>query len=63
MGVIEYRGSVTTSGHSEGHYICDVKDKFTGKWFRTNDNNLPIEISIENVSTCGYVILYKKNHF
>ena len=60
MGVIEYRGSVTTSGHSEGHYICDVKDKFTGKWFRTNDNNHPIRIDIQDVSTCGYVILYKK---
>ena len=60
IAVIEYRGSVTARGHSEGHYICDVKDKFTTKWFRTNDNNLPIEISIQDVSTCSYVVLYKK---
>ena len=60
IAVIEYRGRLTPSGNSDGHYICDVKDKLTGKWFRTNDNNQPMEIDLQDVSSCGYVILYKK---
>ena len=60
MAVIEYRGRVTPSGHSDGHYICDVKDKSSGKWFRTDDNKQPVEIKLQDVSSCGYVILYKK---
>ena len=29
IAVIEYKGRVTASGHSDGHYICDVKDELT----------------------------------
>jgi uncharacterized UBP type Zn finger protein len=60
VSVIEYQGSVRGTGESQGHYICDVKDKSSQMWFRTNDNNVPIPISLEDVSKCAYVILYRK---
>ena len=58
--MIEYRGTLTSTGDSEGHYICDIKEKSSGKWFRTNDNTNPISIEEENVSKSAYVVLYKK---
>ena len=60
VSIIEYHGSVHTRGESDGHYICDVKDKSEGTWFRTNDNKDPIPIEPEDVSKCAYVILYKQ---
>ena len=60
MSVIEYKGNLRSTGESDGHYICDIKDKSSGKWFRTNDNSDPIQIELEDVSKFGYVILYKK---
>ena len=58
--MIEFKGSLKRTGESEGHYICDIKDKSRWNWFRTNDNSKPIQIRQEDVSKFGYVILYKK---
>ena len=60
VSVIEYKGNVTSTGYSVGHYICDVKDRSSGKWFRTNDNDDPIQIQEEDVSKSAYVVLYKR---
>ena len=60
VSVIEYKGNVTSTGYSVGHYICDVKDRSSGKWFRTNDNDDPIPIEDEDVSKSAYVVLYKR---
>ena len=60
ISVIEYRGRVIHTGESDGHYLCDVKDKRTNLWFRTNDNSLPIPVNINDVSQNGYVVLYKR---
>ena len=60
ISVIEYRGSVTATGISQGHYICDIKDSSSGRWFRTNDNNNPISIECDDVSKLAYVVLYKR---
>ena len=60
VSIIEYKGSINRSGESEGHYICDIKDRSTQKWFRTNDNRDPIPIDVEDVSKFAYVILYRK---
>ena len=60
VAVIEYQGRVNASGQSAGHYICDVKEKSTGNRFRTNDNKDPVQIDQQNVSTCAYVVLYRK---
>ena len=45
---------------SSGHYKCDVKDKESGHWFRTNDNATPLIINKDHVSNLPYVVLYKK---
>ena len=60
VSVIEYQGNVSSSGRSEGHYICDIKERSTKQWFRTNDNINPVPIQVEDVSKRGYVILYRK---
>ena len=60
IAVIEFKGIVTKTGQSNGHYICDVKDADTKTWFRTNDDNDPIEIPVSSVSKRGYVVLYKR---
>ena len=56
IAVIEFVGNVDSSGH----YKCDVKDKESGHWFRTNDNAIPQIMKKENVSKLSYVVLYKK---
>ena len=60
VSVIEFQGSVSSSGRSQGHYICDIKERSTQQWYRTNDNNHPVPIEVEDVSQMGYVILYRK---
>ena len=60
VSVIEYQGNISKQGDSAGHYICDIKEKQTGCWFRTNDNRNPIPIDIEEVSKLAYVILYRQ---
>ena len=58
--VIEFKGRVYPSGESAGHYLCDVKDKTSRKWFRTNEDKFPHQIETSDVSKCGYVVLYKR---
>ena len=60
VSVIEFQGSLTALGQSEGHYICDVKERSNGQWFRTNDNDNPISIEAKDVSKSAYVVLYKR---
>ena len=60
ISVIEYRGRLTNTGESQGHYICDVKDVNSNSWYRTNDNCDPVEIQSSDVSKSGYVILFKR---
>ena len=60
VSVIEYQGHVSSQGESAGHYICDIKERLTKRWFRTNDNEKPISIDEDRVSQLAYVILYKK---
>ena len=60
ISVIEFQGRVTPTGESSGHYICDVKEKLSNLWFRTNDDCHPVEICPSDVSRNGYVFLYKR---
>ena len=57
---IEFRGTVSATGESSGHYICDVKPKSNENWFRTNDNEHPKSILKKQVTKCNYVTLYKR---
>ena len=61
ISVIEYQGSLSLTGESCGHYICDVKDVNTNRWFRTNDNRDPVPIEDCDVSDCSYVVLFKRS--
>ena len=60
VAVIEYQGTLSRAGVSQGHYICDIKDKETKLWYRTNDNCDPIQISISQVSKKAYAVLFKR---
>ena len=51
---------MTRDGEGQGHYICDVKQGSTQTWYKTNDNESPIPVSINNVTKCAIVILYKQ---
>ena len=60
IAVIEYQGMISSTGESQGHYICDIKYPRSQQWYRTNDNSIPIPIHKTNVSKCPYVLLFKK---
>ena len=51
---------MTRDGEGAGHYLCDVKCKESQNWFRTNDNNDPVLITVDNVTRNAVVILYQK---
>ena len=60
VALIEFQGRVSSQGDSAGHYVCDIKHRLTESWFRTNDNNTPVQIEPDNVSKLANVILYRK---
>ena len=61
IAIIEFAGNVESArGDSRGHYTCDIKDKSSGGWFRTNDNAIPKTIKSKDVSNLPYVVLYRK---
>ena len=60
VAVIEYQGTISRAGVSQGHYICDIKDKETNLWFRTNDNRNPVQISTSQVSKKASAVLFKR---
>ena len=58
--MIEFKGNINNEGESQGHYLCDIKENVTNKWFRTNDNSDPMPIRTIDVSQYGYVVLFKR---
>ena len=60
VAVIEFQGTLSRAGVSQGHYICDIKDKESKLWYRTNDNRDPIQISTSEVSKKAYAVLFKR---
>ena len=58
--MIEYRGGFNNEEDTSGHYTCDIKEKNSGSWYRTNDNDLPQQISLTDVSNLGYVVLFER---
>ena len=57
ISVIYHIGQVT-SNDTRGHYMCDVFDFKSRKWFQTSDDDVPKEIS--SVTRNGYIFLLKK---
>ena len=60
IACIEFRGTVTSTGQSSGHYICDVKPKFSNEWYRTDDTKTFKLKDENNVTNLSYVTLYRK---
>ena len=60
IGVIEFDGRLSTSGQSGGHYTCDIKERMSNMWFRTNDERNPITIQVADVSKYAYIVLLKR---
>ena len=60
IAVIEYLGRLSPTGQSDGHYICDIKERISNKWFRTNDSSPPIPLRTTDVSKLGYVVLFMR---
>ena len=60
ISVIEFAGTLSSSGESAGHYTCDIRESFLKTWFKTNDNSNPIPLSVSDVSKNAYVVLFKR---
>ena len=61
ISIIKFKGTLNSLGQSQGHYICDIQEKSSKVWFRTNDNCFPEPILLEDVSRNAYVILLKRS--
>jgi hypothetical protein len=61
IALVEHQGQMAEDGKTRGHYICDLEDQETLRWFRTNDNQTPVPISLDDV-TKNPVVLYRKKH-
>ena len=61
ISIVEFEGSINSSGQSHGHYICDVEEQTSKVWFRTNDNSFPLPILLEDVSKNAYVVLLRRS--
>ena len=59
IGIIHHRGGII-GDRTHGHFLADVKNKHTNKWFRTSDNDPPQDISKSGLTKHGYIFLYKK---
>ena len=57
IAVIYHKGHVENND-TRGHYMADVCDVRTGKWFNTSDDAVPTETSA--VTETGYIFLLKK---
>ena len=60
IAVAVFAGRVDNLGQSHGHYTCDVKEKQSNTWFRTNDSTNAVSIEAKDVSKLPYVVLYKR---
>ena len=57
--IIHHSGEVIDD-NTMGHYQADVHDKLSQQWFRTSNNQPPVEIARDDVTDKGYIFLYKK---
>ena len=63
IALVEHQGQMTQDGETQGHYICDLEDIESLTWFRTNDNQPPMAISLDCVTKTPVVVLYRKINF
>ena len=59
LAIIHHSGSIINQT-TRGHYQTDVRNKETGTWFRTSDNDEPKKLTSTSITKVGYIFLYKK---
>ena len=59
LTIIHHSGSIIEQT-TRGHYQADVRNKETGSWFRTSDNDQPKKLNASGLTRKGYIFLYKK---
>ena len=59
IAVIHHAGEVIQNT-TRGHYQADVLQKQTNKWYRTSDEEAPVEIEERDLTQKGYIFLYKR---
>ena len=59
IAIIHHSGSIIGQT-TRGHYQADVRNKETGCWFRTSDNDPPKKLNANGLTKKGYIYLYKK---
>ena len=59
IAVIHHTGEVIENT-TRGHYLAGVLQGQDNKWFRTSDDELPVEIKSSDLTERGYILLYKK---
>ena len=59
IAIIHHSGSIIEQT-TRGHYQTDVRNKETGSWFRTSDNDPPKKLNASGLTKKGYIYLYKK---
>ena len=60
IAVTHHTGEVMQNT-TRGHYQADVLHKSSNSWFRTSDDEPPVEITEADLTDRGYMFLYKKN--
>ena len=60
ISIIHHRGNVVGMS-TEGHYLADVRNIETNSWYRTSDNDPPVDITHSGLTKMGYIFLYKKS--
>ena len=60
ISIIHHSGNVIGKS-TEGHFLADVKNNNTNTWFRTSDNDTPVDITEKGLTKMGYIFLYKKS--
>ena len=58
IAVIHHTGIVTKGNDTRGHYMADVRNAVTDEWFRTSDDQVPIQV--HSPSDKCYITIYKK---
>ena len=59
LAIIHHSGSIVEQT-TRGHFQTDVRNKETGSWFRTSDNDPPKKLNSSGLTKKGYIFLFKK---
>ena len=60
ISVIHHRGGINSDSYYSRHYMADVRSKSDGSWYYTSDATIPKQISRDQVTKAGVVILYMR---